>query len=126
MILVLLEMDNEGDEKYSKLCFPTPGSNFKRSILHIAAERGLTQIIKYAVEFYPSLVHNPTNVDDDNYFPLHFLLEKKDQVISDYVTQQTDEAASFLVSVMENERYVSSYLSCVLVLLKINYPLAKE
>jgi len=103
---VLLEIDNEGEEKYSKLSFPTPGSNFKRSILHIAAERALTQIIKYTVEFYPSLVHNPTNVDDDNYYPLHFLLEKKDKVVSDYVTQQTDEAASFLVSVMENERYV--------------------
>ena len=104
MVLVILEMDNEDKEEYSKMIFTLSDTQYKGSILHIAAQRSLPQIMKYIVEFYPELVHTPVIVDGDRYYPLHYLLMKKDAVISNFVTKQTDEAASFLVSVMENER----------------------
>jgi len=105
MVLVILEMDNEDKEKYSEMIFTLPDSQYKGSILHIAAHRSLTQIIKYIVEFYPDLAYKTLKVDGDGYYPLHYLLMKKDKVVSSFVTKQTDEAASFLVSIMENERY---------------------
>jgi len=104
LVLAILEIDNKGDEKYNQLIFPTSRSNFKCSILHLAAERSLTQIIKYAVEFYPKLGNKAVSIDDEDYYPLHFLLEKKDEVLPAPIMKATDESASFLISVMENDR----------------------
>ena len=101
LVLCILEIDNENEEKYNQMIFPSTRSPFKCSILHLAAERSLTQIIKYAVEFYPKLPNKSLNVDDDNCYPVNFLLEKKDiPYLSDKWTKETDEAASFLLGVM--------------------------
>ena len=105
LVLAILEIDNKGEEKYKHMIFPSTRSRFKCSILHLAAERSLTQIIKYAVEFYPKLGNKSLNVDDDNFYPVNFLLEKKDKVLSDSLMKATDEAASFLLGVMEKDRY---------------------
>ena len=101
MVLCILEIDNEGEEKYNQMIFPSNRSRFKCSILHLAAERSLTQIIKYAVEFYPKLGNKSLNVDDDNCYPVNFLLEKKDKYMSNSLMNATDEAASFLLGVMD-------------------------
>ena len=101
MVLCILEIDNEGEEKYNQMIFPSNRSRFNCSILHLAAERSLTQIIKYAVEFYPKLGNKSLNVDDDNCYPVNFLLEKKDiPDMSDSLMKATDEAASFLLGAM--------------------------
>lgn len=99
--LCILEQDNVGKESYSKFLF---GEDNSRTILHIAAERSLTQIIKYIVEFYPDIVYHTQNVNNDEYYPLHFLLLKKDENLSEYLQKETDASACFLVSVMNHER----------------------
>lgn len=105
LVLAILEIDNAGPEDYKHMIFPSTRSSFKCSILHLAAERSLVQIIKYAVEFYPKLGNKPLNVDGDNFYPVNFLLEMKDNVLSESTMKATDEAASFLLSKMQRDRY---------------------
>ena len=103
LVLCILEIDNEGEKKYNQMIFPSTQSRFKCSILHLAAERSLTQIIKYAVKFYPELPNKSLNVDDDNCYPVNFLLEKIDiPYLSDKWTKETDDAASFLLNSMDS------------------------
>ena len=101
MVLCILEIDNESEKKYNQMIFPSNRSRFKCSILHLAAERSLALIIKYAVEFYPELGNKSLNVDDDNCYPLNILLEKKDINMSDSLRNETDIAASILLDAMD-------------------------
>lgn len=87
--LILADDFKEEKPKYLEL-IATPFGDF-RSILHLAAERNLVEIMKFIIEkdknsLYQKSIH-------DSYFPLHYALK-----------ENHDEAASLLIQQMSSVR----------------------
>lgn len=123
---VLLEIDFNGDKNYEDEFELADGS--MTTILHLAAERYLYEVVKVILEYYPDLAGCTAEVGNDDWLPLYFALdfqpgesktsnccswvtsifkttEEKD--MEDMLTEELkrkDETASMLIKAMDKEQ----------------------
>lgn len=123
---MLLEFDFDDEKKYVDDVELSDGT--MKTILHLAAERYLHEVVKVILDFHPTLVDCTTEVGDDDWLPLYFALEFKPEendttsCCCNWVTnlckktdkeaekilkeelKRKDETASMLIKAMEKEQ----------------------